>query len=234
LSVDGSSCHTHYIRAETGGCRSTVGRVVRSTEGIRPFPPTKFGTASSNIGWTRMFNDALGPLSKKAFSSHMFVPRGSSETSFLTSLCRNDRLTLTRSVECACATRVDSHRNEATVYEISSTLSGLYWADYMQFGPNGPVFIAACYGLDGPRIESRWGWDFPHPSRPVVWPIQPPVQWVPGVLRCGKRLGRGVDHPPTSSDEIKERVELYLYTPSVTSWQVIQYTNNNNNNNNNK
>jgi len=26
-----------------------------------------------------------------------------------------------------------------------------------------------------------------------------------------KRPGRGVDHPPTSSAEIKERVELYLY-----------------------
>jgi len=29
-----------------------------------------------------------------------------------------------------------------------------------------------------------------------------------------KRPGRGVDHPPSSSVEVKERVELYLYTPS--------------------
>jgi hypothetical protein len=28
-----------------------------------------------------------------------------------------------------------------------------------------------------------------------------------------KRPGRGVDHPPPTSAEIKERVELYLYSP---------------------
>jgi hypothetical protein len=33
-----------------------------------------------------------------------------------------------------------------------------------------------------------------------------------------KRLERGVDHPPTSSAEVKERVELYLYSPSGPSW----------------
>jgi hypothetical protein len=29
-----------------------------------------------------------------------------------------------------------------------------------------------------------------------------------------KRPGRGVDHPPPSSAEVKERVQLYLYSPS--------------------
>jgi len=28
-----------------------------------------------------------------------------------------------------------------------------------------------------------------------------------------KRPGRGVDHPPTSIAEVKERVERYLYSP---------------------
>jgi hypothetical protein len=57
------------------------------------------------------------------------------------------------------------------------------------------------------------GGDFPHLSRPAMGPIQPPIQCYrvsfPGV----KRPGRGVDHPPPSSAEIKERVELYLYSP---------------------
>jgi hypothetical protein len=43
--------------------------------------------------------------------------------------------------------------------------------------------IATRYGLDGPGIESRWGRDFPHPSRPTLGPTQPPIQWVPGLYR---------------------------------------------------
>ena len=42
----------------------------------------------------------------------------------------------------------------------------------------------------------------------------------PGV----KRPGRGVDHPPPSIAEVKERVELYLYSTSGPSWLVIGWT----------
>jgi len=39
----------------------------------------------------------------------------------------------------------------------------------------------------------------------------------PGV----KQLGRGIDHPPLSSAKVKERVELYLYSPYGPSWPVL-------------
>jgi hypothetical protein len=39
----------------------------------------------------------------------------------------------------------------------------------------------------------------------------------PGV----KRPGRGADHPPPTSAEVKERVDLYLYSPSGPSWPVL-------------
>jgi hypothetical protein len=45
------------------------------------------------------------------------------------------------------------------------------------------VGVATRYGLEGPGIESRWGRDFPHVSRPALRPTQPPVQWTSGLSR---------------------------------------------------
>jgi len=36
-----------------------------------------------------------------------------------------------------------------------------------------------------------------------------------------KQPGPGVDHPSPSNAEVKEIVELYLYSPSGPSWPVL-------------
>jgi len=86
------------------------------------------------------------------------------------------------------------------------------------------VGIATRYGLDGPCIESRWGWDFPYSSIPALGPTQPPILWVPGHTPGGK-AARAWHWPPTpSSAEDKEIVELYLYSPAGPSWPVLGWT----------
>jgi hypothetical protein len=66
-------------------------------------------------------------------------------------------------------------------------------------GPGGVVGVATGYGLDSPGIESQWGRDFPHLSRPALGPNQPPVQWAPGFSRGKERPGRDADLSPPSN-----------------------------------
>ena len=88
-------------------------------------------------------------------------------------------------------------------------------------GPDSSVGIVTCYRLDGPGIESPWGRDFPHQYRPALGPTHSPIQWVPRLSRGVKRQRRGVGHPPLSSAEVEGRRELYICSPSGTSWPVI-------------
>ena len=49
-------------------------------------------------------------------------------------------------------------------------------------GPSSSVGVSTDYGLDGPR-SNPGGDEIFRPSRPVLWPTQPPAQWVPGLSR---------------------------------------------------
>ena len=81
------------------------------------------------------------------------------------------------------------------------------------------VGIATVHELDGQEIDSRWGEFFRTP---------PDRSWGPlKLLYSGHRVsspgvsGRGVAlNTPPSSAEVKERVELYLYSPCRPSWPV--------------
>jgi len=59
-----------------------------------------------------------------------------------------------------------------------------------------------------------------------------PVQTGPGAHPASYTMGtesftgvkwpeRGVDHPPPSNAKVKERIELYLYSPSGPSWTAL-------------
>jgi hypothetical protein len=83
------------------------------------------------------------------------------------------------------------------------------------------LWTATRYELDCPGIEFRWGGEIfrIHPDRPWGPPSLLYNRYrvsLPGV----KRPGRGVNHPPPPSAEVKERVDLYLYSTSGPSWPV--------------
>jgi hypothetical protein len=66
----------------------------------------------------------------------------------------------------------------------------------------GGVIFCACQ--DGP-------WGPPSLLYNRYWVSFKEVQW----------LGRGINHPPPSSTKGKERVDIYLYSPSGPSWSVL-------------
>jgi hypothetical protein len=85
---------------------------------------------------------------------------------------------------------------------------------YTFVGRDSSVGIAIRYGLDSSGIEFRWKQGFPQPSRQAMGPTQPPPSHnaYRVTFQGVKQPGRGVNHPPSSSAEVKERVELYLYS----------------------
>jgi hypothetical protein len=77
------------------------------------------------------------------------------------------------------------------------------------------VGIMTRYGLDDPGIESWLGARF---SASVhTGPGAHPASYTMGTgsFPEANRPGCGVDHPSTSSAEVKERAGLYLYVPGL-------------------
>ena len=81
------------------------------------------------------------------------------------------------------------------------------------------IDVTIGYKLDGPGIESRYGRDFLHPSRPALGPTQSPVGYR---VFAGCKATGACRWPPTpSSTEVQGRIELYLSSPSEPSCSVL-------------
>jgi hypothetical protein len=99
--------------------------------------------------------------------------------------------------------------------------TGTFLPDYkVSLGRDSAVGIATRYRINGLGIESRWGRIFLGSSRPALGLIQPPIHWY-WVFLGGKAAGMWCLPPTPSSAEVKERVELYLYSLSGPSWSVL-------------
>ena len=115
----------------------------------------------------------------------------------------------------------------------TSTLSNIYIyrtqffeRTLRQRGLDSELNIATRYRLDcsGSNSCERNIFSLLHTS--------PERPWDPSSLLCNvyrvcfpliKRLGRGINHLPQSSAEVKKRVEMYLYSPYVPTWEGIGY-----------
>jgi hypothetical protein len=92
-------------------------------------------------------------------------------------------------------------------------ISLLIYAHFFNVGRYSSVGIATRYGLDGPGIESRSEARFSASVQTGSGTHTASYTMGTGSFQGVKPPGRGVDNPPTCSAEVKERVEVYLYSP---------------------
>jgi hypothetical protein len=78
----------------------------------------------------------------------------------------------------------------------------------IELGRNSVDCMGTNYVVDCSGIESRWGGNISHPSRPTLGNTQPSYTTGMGSFPEVKRPGRGPDHPPPFSAEVKEILEL--------------------------
>jgi len=88
-------------------------------------------------------------------------------------------------------------------------------------GRDSVVGTATGYVPDGPGIEFRWRARFSAPVQTVPGAHPASYTICTGSFSGVKRPNCDADHRHLSSAEVRERVELYLYSHSGPSWPVL-------------
>jgi hypothetical protein len=94
-------------------------------------------------------------------------------------------------------------------------------AYYWEVGLDSSVGIATRYGLESQRIESRWGSRFSAAVQTGAGTHPDYYTLGTGSFPGGKTAGAWRWPPIPPSAKVKERVELYLCSPSGPSWPVL-------------
>jgi hypothetical protein len=103
------------------------------------------------------------------------------------------------------------------IFPVRAHKGGIIWPwtkwQRRNLSPKGAGYslsVETLYRLDGPGFGAQRGWELlPRPWGPPSLLYNEYRVSFPGV----KQPGRGVNHQLPSSAEVKERVELYLYSP---------------------
>jgi len=98
-------------------------------------------------------------------------------------------------------------------YEITTLITRICKVQQNCVGRDSSVGIATVYGLDGLGIECRWAARFSVPVQTGSGAQPASYSMGAGSFPGVKQPGRGVDH-----------LELYLYSPSGSSWPVLGWT----------
>lgn len=73
-------------------------------------------------------------------------------------------------------------------------------------------------------MEREMGQDFLHPSRLVLKPTSPPCTMSTGTLPRGKAARAWCDYTPPSSNDVKERVQPYLWALMARYIGIFTFT----------
>jgi len=107
---------------------------------------------------------------------------------------------------------LSKHRDVSSYLKVGHNILCLH---PFQLGRASVVGVATRYGLDGPEMESRWGWDIAHPFRTALRSTQLPVKLVPDLFPGSKAAGAWLWPPPPHLERRLKKEKSHTSTPPL-------------------